>query len=260
MRQVYLIGIGDGNPDLLTVRARKIIERSDCLIGAKRMLEAVQEICRPEAERTASFQNEEIARLIDRQPQGSFISVLLSGDVGFYSGAKKLCGALREMKEVSLELIPGISSLQYLCAKLETAWDDVTVVSVHGREGKVASALRQAGKVFVLTGSNQTAGQVCAALCGKAWGWRRFGWGNTSPTRRRSSPEARRRSWPGGSLTRWRRCSSPPPPPRPGVILPSGWTTRNFARRRGQANPHDQAGDPGGGGVQAAHPARILCL
>ena len=57
MRQVYLIGIGMGNPDLLTVRARKIIERSDCLIGAKRMLEAVQEICRPEAERTASFQN-----------------------------------------------------------------------------------------------------------------------------------------------------------------------------------------------------------
>ena len=46
MRQVYLIGIGMGNPDLLTVRARKIIERSDCLIGAKRMLEAVQEICR----------------------------------------------------------------------------------------------------------------------------------------------------------------------------------------------------------------------
>ena len=175
MRQVYLIGIGMGNPDLLTVRARKIIERSDCLIGAKRMLEAVQEICRPEAERTASFQNEEIARLIDRQPQGSFISVLLSGDVGFYSGAKKLCGALREMKEVSLELIPGISSLQYLCAKLETAWDDVTVVSVHGREGKVASALRQTGKVFVLTGSNQTAGQVCDALCreglGKAQVW-----------------------------------------------------------------------------------------
>lgn len=175
MRQVYLIGIGMGNPDLLTVRARKIIERSDCLIGAKRMLEAVQKICRPEAERTASFQNEEIARLIDRQPQGSFISVLLSGDVGFYSGAKKLCGALREMKEVSLELIPGISSLQYLCAKLETAWDDVTVVSVHGREGKVASALRQAGKVFVLTGSNQTAGQVCEVLCreglGKAQVW-----------------------------------------------------------------------------------------
>ena len=175
MRQVYLIGIGMGNPDLLTVRARKIIENSDCLIGAKRMLEAVQEICRPEAERTASFQNEEIARLIDRQPQGSFISVLLSGDVGFYSGAKKLCGALREMKEVSLELIPGISSLQYLCSKLETAWDDVTVVSVHGREGKVASALRQAGKVFVLTGSNQTAGQVCDALCreglGKAQVW-----------------------------------------------------------------------------------------
>ena len=78
-----------GNPDLLTVRARKMAESSDRLIGAKRMLEAVQEICRPEAERTASFQNEEIARLIDRQPQWeAFISVLLSGDVGFTAGPK----------------------------------------------------------------------------------------------------------------------------------------------------------------------------
>lgn len=181
MRQVYLIGIGwatrsaDG-------AGQKVIERSDCLIGAKRMLEAVQEICRPEAERTASFQNEEIARLIDRQPQGSLISVLLSGDVGFYSGAKKLCGVLRELKEVSLELIPGISSLQYLCAKLETVWDDVTVVSVHGREGKVASALRQAGKVFVLTGSTRRPVGPAKSSAGKAWEKRRSGWGNTSPT------------------------------------------------------------------------------
>ena len=103
---------------------------------------------------------------------------------------------MRELKEISLELIPGISSLQYLCAKLETAWDDVTVVSVHGREGKVASALRQAGKVFVLTGSNQTAGQVCDALCREGLGKAQVWVGNTSPTRRKSSPTARRRSWP----------------------------------------------------------------
>ena len=251
MRQVYLIGIGMGNPDLLTVRARKIIERSDCLIGAKRMLEAVQEICRPEAERTASFQNEEIARLIDRQPQGSFISVLLSGDVGFYSGAKKLCGALRELKEVSLELIPGISSLQYLCAKLETAWDDATVVSVHGREGKVASALRQAGKVFVLTGSNQTAGQVCEALCreglGKAQVW--VGEHLSYPQEKLT----------GGTAETMRR-DAKRPAAIPALSCHRAGRRGIFARRRGQANPHDQAGSPGGGGVQAAHPARILCL
>ena len=41
MRQIYLIGIGMGNPDTLTVGAQKIIARSDCLIGAKRMLQTV---------------------------------------------------------------------------------------------------------------------------------------------------------------------------------------------------------------------------
>ena len=77
MRQVYLIGIGMGNPDLLTVRARKIIERSDCLIGAKRMLEAVQGICRPEAERllrpygyTATDEESALQRLRERLSAG----------------------------------------------------------------------------------------------------------------------------------------------------------------------------------------------
>ena len=87
MRQIYLIGIGMGNPDTLTVGAQKIIARSDCLIGAKRMLQTVNH---PTARQFSSFRNEEIAEYIAQQPKSSTISVLLSGDTGFYSGAKKL--------------------------------------------------------------------------------------------------------------------------------------------------------------------------
>ena len=56
MRQIYLIGIGMGNPDTLTVGAQKIIARSDCLIGAKRMLQTVNH---PTARQFSSFRNEE---------------------------------------------------------------------------------------------------------------------------------------------------------------------------------------------------------
>ena len=82
MRQIYLIGIGMGNPDTLTVGAQKIIARSDCLIGAKRMLQTVNH---PTARQFSSFRNEEIAEYIAQQPKSSTISVLLSGDTGFYS-------------------------------------------------------------------------------------------------------------------------------------------------------------------------------
>ena len=163
MPQIYLIGIGMGNPDTLTVRAKRIIGQSDCLIGAKRMLESVEN---DRAVRISSIKNEEIVSAILQQPQDSIISVLLSGDVGFYSAAKKLCGCIRQsIAGAKLELICGISSLQYFCAKIETSWDDLKVISVHGRENNVPAAVQKFGKVFVLTGSNQTAGDVCKALC-----------------------------------------------------------------------------------------------
>ena len=69
MRQIYLIGIGMGNPDTLTVGAQKIIARSDCLIGAKRMLQTVNH---PTARQFSSFRNEEIAEYIAQQPKSCF--------------------------------------------------------------------------------------------------------------------------------------------------------------------------------------------
>ncbi len=163
MPQVYLIGIGMGNPETLTLQAARLIEKSDCLIGAKRMVESVGD---SDAKRFFSIKNDEITEIISKQPQDSIISVLLSGDVGFYSAAKKLTVSIREqLPEFSVECICGISSLQYLCAKIQTPWDDVTVVSVHGRQANVSAQVRKKGKVFVLTGSNQTANQICACLC-----------------------------------------------------------------------------------------------
>ena len=114
MRQIYLIGIGMGNPDTLTVGAQKIIARSDCLIGAKRMLQTVNH---PTARQFSSFRNEEIAEYIAQQPKSCTISVLLSGDTGFYSGAKKLAGLLKsrfpdDCKSFRKQIIQCFSLLQ----------------------------------------------------------------------------------------------------------------------------------------------------
>lgn len=79
---------------------------------------------------------------------------------------RSFAAAIRQsIADAKLELICGISSLQYFCAKIETSWDDLKVISVHGRENNVPAAVQKFGKVFVLTGSNQTAGDVCKALC-----------------------------------------------------------------------------------------------
>ena len=38
-RKIFLTGIGMGMPEMLTARAKEVIDQADCLIGAKRMLE-----------------------------------------------------------------------------------------------------------------------------------------------------------------------------------------------------------------------------
>ena len=88
-------------------------------------------------------------------------AVLLSGDPGFYSGAAKLYGLL---EGVAVETIPGISSLNYFCAKLHTTWQDARLVSVHGREANAVGEIQSHGKTFLLTGGNCTAADLCVQL------------------------------------------------------------------------------------------------
>lgn len=114
--KVYLIGVGMGNPATLTAQAREAIEESTLLLGAPRLLEPYgHKLCE------ALLLAGDIAARIRREPAGP-VGVLLSGDVGFYSGA---AGLRKELTDCELVSIPGISSLTYFCALLNTTWQDV---------------------------------------------------------------------------------------------------------------------------------------
>ena len=47
-RQIYLIGIGMGSRNTRTLLTESILEQCDCIIGASRMLESVQEYKKPQ--------------------------------------------------------------------------------------------------------------------------------------------------------------------------------------------------------------------
>ena len=156
MKTCYLVGIGMGNPDTLTLAGQKAIAAAGQIVGAARMLAAFPD--HPGA-RKALIRAEDIAKAVSDFPGDT--AVLLSGDVGFYSGAAKLHALI---KDVEVEAIPGISSLSYFCAKLCRSYQDVHVVSVHGREANVVGEIQSHQETFLLTGSNFTAAAVCQAL------------------------------------------------------------------------------------------------
>lgn len=160
MLQVNIIGIGPGNPELLTTAARRAIAESNILIGDKRMLTAFS--CEGKAVydtiKTADIA--EIAAQAD--PEKDIIAVLVSGDVGFFSLAKTISGKL---PDCNCTRYCGISSLVYFASKLQMSWDDAKIVSMHGRQQNLAAAVYRNTKVFSLTGGENSPQVLCRSLC-----------------------------------------------------------------------------------------------
>ena len=157
-RKISLIGIGMGNPDNLTVEARNAIQRAELLIGAKRMLESVKFLQKPSV---CAYKAEEIHSYVKDHPEYEEVAILLSGDVGFYSGAKKLYDAFQGEK---LSVYSGISSVVYLCGKLHTSWEDVYLMSLHGRQQNLIAAVKEHKKVFALIGQKGGIEDLCRKL------------------------------------------------------------------------------------------------
>ena len=155
---VDLVGIGMDGGATLTAEAAQSIAQAELLIGARRMLDTVPEDGR---ERFCAYDAQKIADHI-AQSTASRAAVLLSGDVGFFSGAKALTEALIGHE---LHLIPGISSMVYFCAKTAVSWENMPLVSLHGTQESVAVHVRSHAQTFFLLGGDLDAAAVCRRLC-----------------------------------------------------------------------------------------------
>jgi len=156
--KVSVVGMGPGSADAMTAQARRAMERAGCLIGAKRMLEAA---ALPGQKRVEAIAPEAIAGyILEHREHGPF-AVVMSGDVGFFSGTKKL---LPLLSGCEVTVLPGISSLVYLCARLHTPYEDVVSVSLHGRDHDIVPDVRNNRRVFALVGGDDGINRLCRGL------------------------------------------------------------------------------------------------
>ena len=80
--QVRIVGIGPGSREAMTHEVSEAIETADCLIGAKRMLEAVARQGQPTYDAIAP---QDIADFIRTHREYRRFAVVMSGDTGFFS-------------------------------------------------------------------------------------------------------------------------------------------------------------------------------
>lgn len=154
---ITLLGIGMGSPETLTVEGQRAVSSADVVIGAKRMADAVRQ---PFQKVVYEYRSDKIAEYIAAHPEHERIVIALSGDVGFYSGARKLLEKLPKETEV----LCGISSAAYFMAKIRLSWEDAKIVSAHGRECNLISHIRYNKKVFAILGTQDGVAALAAKL------------------------------------------------------------------------------------------------
>ncbi len=164
---IYLVGIGMGGPDQLTGQAAGCLERAQAVMGADRMLEAVQEFTEGKPV-LSSYKPSEMVEWLSHL-EWEEAALVLSGDTGFYSGAE---AASRAFEEAGWETryVPGISSLSYFCARLGRSWQDIRVISSHGRACDVPANVRRFSSCFILLGGEGSVQELCRQLVSSGLG------------------------------------------------------------------------------------------
>lgn len=157
MSEIHIVGMGMGNPKLLTVEASGVITESSILIGDARLLENYKNTDKELYPATRAAQ---VVDIINNLSVSARIAVLVSGDVGFYSLTKSLLALLP--RKATLHC--GINSLQYFAAKLQTSWQDACLLSLHGRDNNFIHKVKQQAKVFMLTGGTHSVRKICTQL------------------------------------------------------------------------------------------------
>lgn len=111
--KVYFIGAGPGDPELLTLRGRRLIGEADLVLYADSLVSpAIIEFARPEAE-IAGTADQTLEAIVDRMlaacRAGRTVARVHSGDPTLYGALHEQMAALEEAG-IDYEIVPGVSS------------------------------------------------------------------------------------------------------------------------------------------------------
>ena len=124
---INVIGLGPGNTDYITKLGEKLTQKSDVVIGGKRNLESIIDF---EGEKIEISSNlKEIVEYINNNKHKQ-ISVIASGDPLIYGIGRYLS---KNIDKEDLNIVSGISSLQYIFSKVHIDMNDLYITSSHGK-------------------------------------------------------------------------------------------------------------------------------
>lgn len=121
---VTVAGVGPGNPKYISLEVIEKIREFKYVVAFPRIATSLKDI---REDIIVAKRVEDVLSLIDKQEE---ILLLASGDPNFYG----IVEFLKRKKIKIREILPGLTSFQYMMAKLGKAWQGAHFLSLHGRE------------------------------------------------------------------------------------------------------------------------------
>ena len=159
MNNIKIIGLGPGHKDYILPIAQNLIKESQIIIGGKRNIENIQDWVEGKEIYYIDRYLDKMIEFVKRNSNKN-IAIVVSGDTRFYS----LLSYIKENLDEKVEVITGISSIQYMFSKMGDVWNDAFISSVHGRELNLASIINQYDKIGLLTDSKYTPQRIAEII------------------------------------------------------------------------------------------------
>ena len=122
MPKVYFVGCGPGDPDLITIKAKKLIQKADIVVYSGSLIPPqILKLCKKaKTYDAAKLVREEIFNILKKNAQkGKNVVRLHDGDPTIYGAIREQMDNLYKEK-INCEIIPGVTSFLASAAVLET--------------------------------------------------------------------------------------------------------------------------------------------
>lgn len=157
---LYIVGIGPGSKEYILPKAVEMLGKCDVILGFSRAIKSVDYIKNGKV----IISSLEKALSILNKYKDIDVAIVASGDPTFYG----ITNYLKDNYQGDIEVIPGISSFQYLTAKLNMSWNNAFVGSLHGREEDFIKNIRNNEISIWLTDKKNNPSKLCTDIINKS--------------------------------------------------------------------------------------------
>ena len=119
---IWFVGAGPGDPELITVKGRALLDRADVLLYAGSLVNPALVASSPASEKIDSWGmhlDDIVAVMADRVTHGKTVVRLHSGDPALFGSIVEQIAELKK-QEITVRIVPGVSSVFAAAAALGT--------------------------------------------------------------------------------------------------------------------------------------------